>query len=290
MQLLVQAHPLALFLLRQSFLHFVLFSCLSARLTLAQTPFNGQVFTNGLAIVDAPQLNSQLDAGGNLNIAIDVSGDGRLSPAASTPGSGLATGFSGLDLFLVSFQSQVNLTVSTGPGLLTQEPGSTVKHLNWPIPTCIPPGQYNLTLYEESIISDHPFFSITPIPLSINNPNPNGPCVSGTNPVQSYPQPFSPPPQNPFLPSVTITQSASATTATATATIIFISIETVTSSAPGSTIEYTTTIFSTGTALAAPSSSDDSAGFVPVNAALATASFSLMWAMGVSLSLILFWG
>src|ERR1700722_7591344 len=130
-----------------------------------------------------------------------VSGDGLLSPLASVPGSGLATGFDSLDVFLVSYQTQLNITVSTGPDLLTQEPGSTVKHLNFPIPSCVPPGQYNvscipfvfvrrissfqqLTFYEESHIDDVPFFSITPLPIIINNPNLSGSCAPGSNPLQ----------------------------------------------------------------------------------------------------------
>jgi hypothetical protein len=38
------------------------------------------------------------------------------------------------------------MTVSAGPALLTGESGSTVKHLNWPIPACIPEGNYNVSI------------------------------------------------------------------------------------------------------------------------------------------------
>lgn len=75
---------------------------------------------------------------------LKISGDGKLQSSAAIPGSNLPTRFDGLEIFLVSSQTNVNITVSTGPGLLTQESGSTVKHLNWPIPTCISPGQYNV--------------------------------------------------------------------------------------------------------------------------------------------------
>lgn len=56
----------------------------------------------------------------------------------------MATRYNSLELYLVSAQMNINLTVSNGPGLLTQEPGSTVKHLNWPIPPCVPAGDYNV--------------------------------------------------------------------------------------------------------------------------------------------------
>lgn len=75
-----------------------------------------------------------------------VSGDGELSPIASIPGSGLATRFDSLNVFLVSLSTQLNFTVATSPGLLTQELGSTVKHVNFDIPLCTPAGQYNVRI------------------------------------------------------------------------------------------------------------------------------------------------
>lgn len=72
-----------------------------------------------------------------------LSGDGKIPQSAFIPGSGQATSYNSLELYLVSATENLNLTVSNGTGLLTQEPGSTVKHLNWPIPTCVPSGSYN---------------------------------------------------------------------------------------------------------------------------------------------------
>ena len=192
-----------------------------------------------------------------------VSGDGLLSPLASVPGSGLATGFDSLDVFLVSYQTQLNITVSTGPDLLTQEPGSTVKHLNFPIPSCVPPGQYNvscipfgfvrrissfqqLTFYEESHIDDVPFFSITPLPIIINNPNLSGSCAPGSNPLQPFPQSSSPPSQNPVSPTVTITQSSIPTTVSfpSFTTTVSVSIPTTTTIVSISSSVSTTTVVS----------------------------------------------
>ncbi|KAA1468183.1 hypothetical protein DENSPDRAFT_377656 [Dentipellis sp. KUC8613] len=154
---MVLAHPASVFTL--CVLLFIAFPIASA-----QYLVNGQVFTCGLAIVDAPAPNSTYHAGSNIPIAIDVSprgrprepktesyaaasqvsGDGKLPPQAAIPGSNLATGFDSLELYLVSTQTGVNFTVSSGPGYLTQESGSTVKHLNFPLPNCVAAGQYNV--------------------------------------------------------------------------------------------------------------------------------------------------
>jgi len=105
-----------------------------------------------------------------------------------------------LNVFLTSTEQKINFTVATGPGLLTQEPGSTVKHLNWPIPACISPGQYELTLCESSRINGTSHFSITALPLEIENDKPIGqPCTYGLNDYQQDDRPSSPPPTNPSV-------------------------------------------------------------------------------------------
>ncbi|EKM55434.1 uncharacterized protein PHACADRAFT_173548 [Phanerochaete carnosa HHB-10118-sp] len=165
----------------------------------AQVAVNGQIFTNGLAIVDAPQPGTTLHAGATQSVAIDISGDGHL-PADSGPGSSSATHFDSLEIYLTSYATSLNLTVSSGPVLLTQEPGSTVKHVNWLIDSCIPSGNYNLTFYEGSHINSEAFFIITPLPIEIQNTNSNpGQCSNGTNPIQSYPQAQVAPSHSPWL-------------------------------------------------------------------------------------------
>ncbi|KII93197.1 hypothetical protein PLICRDRAFT_87611 [Plicaturopsis crispa FD-325 SS-3] len=166
----------------------------------AQVLVNGQTFTNGLAIVDAPNPSSSFSAGSNMPIAIDISGDGKLPQNAAVPGSGLATRYDSLEIYLVSSQTQLNMTVSSGTGLLMQEPGSTVKHLNFAIPTCVPAGKYNLTFYEASHINNNAFFTISPVPVQINNANPSGACGDNVNAIQDQPQDSSPAAQSPFLP------------------------------------------------------------------------------------------
>ncbi|KAF7339821.1 hypothetical protein MVEN_01898600 [Mycena venus] len=194
---------------------------------------NGQTFTNGLSIIDSPSPNNPGHAGSSINIAIDVSGDGKLPSAASLPGSGYSTGFVSLEIYLVSSETNINMTVSAGPALLTGEPGSTVKHLNWPIPTCIPAGNYNLTFYESSLFNSEGIFTITPIPIPISNPStpgapappgapsppgqqptpsgqptPPGACTDNLNLLQAQPQSSSPLPQSPFAPGSPISASA----------------------------------------------------------------------------------
>ncbi|GJE86017.1 hypothetical protein PsYK624_020970 [Phanerochaete sordida] len=167
----------------------------------AQVLQNGQVFTNGLAIFDAPAPDSTLHAGSSMSIAIDVSGNGQLSrPSFST------AGFDSLNIYLVSTEANLNLTITNGTQFLLQEQGSTVKHLNWPIPTCIQPGPYNITLYESSHLAGSQFFSITPVPVSIENNAPSGAC-SSTNQLFAEPQASAPLPANPFLNANALSQS-----------------------------------------------------------------------------------
>ncbi|KAI0793392.1 hypothetical protein C8Q75DRAFT_750040 [Abortiporus biennis] len=178
----------------------------------AQTVYNGQIFTNALAIVDSPAMYSTMHTGSPLTLAIDVSGDGQLSQAASTPNSGLPTSFQLLEVYLTSASLQLNLTVSSGPGLLTQEPGSTVKHINWQIPDCVQTSSYNITIYETSLIQGVEYFSITPIPIQIQNAaGSTGACTTGVNPSQPLPQPDNHPSVNPL----TILQAGQTRTAVA---------------------------------------------------------------------------
>ncbi|KAI8998693.1 hypothetical protein BD414DRAFT_475797 [Trametes punicea] len=186
----------------------------------AQILVNGQVFTNGLAIVDAPAPESPMHAGSVTQVAIDISGDGKLDQSASIPGSDKPTRFDSLEIYLVSYQTKLNLTVSSGPGLLAQEQGSTVKHLSYNVSTCIPPGSYNLTFYEASHINNQPFFSITPLPVVVMNDHPTATCTNGTNPLQDFPQLSTPPPQSPWLNGSSIATQAfpTATGSTSAAT------------------------------------------------------------------------
>ncbi|RDX56844.1 hypothetical protein OH76DRAFT_1468275 [Lentinus brumalis] len=190
----------------------------------AQTLVNGQIFTNGLAIVDAPAPNSPMHAGSVTQVAIDISGDGHLDQSASIPGSDKSTRFDSLEIYLVSYQTRLNLTVSSGPDLLTREQGSTVKHLDYNVSTCIPAGSYNLTFYEASHINDQAFFSITAYPVTVMNDHPTDACTNGTNTLQDFPQLSSAPPQSPWLDGTSIaTQPLPTATGNGAATLTSVS-------------------------------------------------------------------
>jgi hypothetical protein len=264
----------------------------------------GQGFTDGLAIIDAPSPGSPGHAGSTLPIAVDVSGDGQLQfPDDSNPNSTASTHFSLLEIYLVSSETSLNLTVSNGTGFLTQQSGSTVKQLNWPVPTCVMAGNYNLTFYETALIQGQPHFTITPVSIPIDNANPSEtPCSQTTgvtvNPLQAQPQPQSPLSQ-PLFPGgtlsststgpafVTITlsgplsQFTDPTTVTITpsatpTTIVMVSLttQTVTTNGPsGSTTETVTkTAWVSTTAV-----TENSNGFLPVNAASTIPQIKIGW-------------
>ncbi|KAJ3905486.1 hypothetical protein F5879DRAFT_950559 [Lentinula edodes] len=254
----------------------------------------GQGFTNGLSIIDAPSSGSPGHAGSVLPIAIDISGDGQLSSDASNPNSTASTHFSLLEIYLVSSETGLNITVSNGPGLLAQESGSTVKHVNWPVPTCVTAGNYNLTLYETASINGQPHFTITPISIPIENANPSSSSCSQTtsvtiNPLQTQPQPQNSLTQSPFpggisssgsgfvtititgpLPypmptTVTVTPSATPTTVV----VVSMTTETVTTTGPSGFITKTLTETAWSSDVAVTAAANDS-GFLPVNAGTCT--------------------
>ncbi|KAF7306740.1 hypothetical protein MIND_00465700 [Mycena indigotica] len=247
----------------------------SFTLSLASAFINGQTFTNGLAIVDAPSPNSPAHAGATLPIAVDVSGNGKLPAAARLPGSGLPTGFQSLTIFLVSAQTNANITVVDNSTFLTGESGSTVKHLNFVVPSCLKQGNYNLTFHEASVFNSGFVYAITPILVQVENPNPSGSCVD-SNPLLPQPQPSIPLLESPFispdlftltltmsngilnLPTVTVTSQATPTT------VVVISETTVTRTDQGTPTTYTAT--STLTTVVSVNK-DNRSGFVPINAA-----------------------
>jgi len=177
---------------------------------------NGQTFTNGLAIIDAPSPQNPGHVGSPISIAVDVSGDGKLPLSASSNSSDSSTRYELLEIYLVSAETKLNITVSAGPGLLANESGSTVKHVNWQIPTCVPAGNYNLTFYETSLFNNQGVFTITPIPIPISNASPSGQCT-GLNTLQVQPQSSNPLAQSPFAPNSTLPATAPSATASSSA-------------------------------------------------------------------------
>ncbi|KXN89890.1 hypothetical protein AN958_04894 [Leucoagaricus sp. SymC.cos] len=154
----------------------------------AQTLINGQSYTNGLAIINAPYPGSQQHAGSTMPISIEVSVCFVINLKVSSVQL-LASSYELLEIYLVSSQTKLNLTISSGTGLLTRETGT-------------------LTFYESSYINSVPHFTITPIPISIlNNATPVSSCTGEINQLQAQPQPDSDFGQSPFNPDLQVTVS-----------------------------------------------------------------------------------
>ncbi|KAL4863253.1 hypothetical protein BDV12DRAFT_206681 [Aspergillus spectabilis] len=162
------------------------------------TLINGQIYTPGLAIINAPQPYTPL-GGDNLHISIDVSGNGRLS---LTPEDDAPTQFHDLRIFLTSNEKERNLTISNGtvPGsnsnsdsdseegyigpILTLEPSSTVKHVNWIWPDCFVGegdgnesnndrdsggGDWNISFHQAFRWEGEEYYTVFSLPISVSN-------------------------------------------------------------------------------------------------------------------------
>jgi hypothetical protein len=79
-----------------------------------------------------------------LQVALDISADGKLSVPPYS--KGFETGFYNITIFLSSYTTGKNLTITNGTAsannaslgdILLQESGSTVKHVNWIWPDCL---------------------------------------------------------------------------------------------------------------------------------------------------------
>ena len=165
------------------------------------TIVNGQVYTLGLAIVDAPQPNTPLGGGksntilyqlslteiDNLQVAIDVSGNGQLPWSASSQ-SDSSTLFHNITLFLTSESLSHNFTISNGTTpssntsyvgpILDLEPSSTVKHVNWIWPECLvgdgsdsnsARGAYNVSMHQAFRWNGTDYYTVFDLPISVTN-------------------------------------------------------------------------------------------------------------------------
>ncbi|KAL2797012.1 hypothetical protein BJX66DRAFT_117542 [Aspergillus keveii] len=169
------------------------------------TLVNGQIYTPGLAIVNAPQPYTPL-GGDTLHISLDVSGNGKLT---LTPDDDEPTRFHEITIFLTSSEMERNFTVSngttppqvsidldsnsdsdsssnsngsvtayTGP-ILSLEPDSTVKHVNWVWPDCFvgdgnsddqgARGNYNISLHQSFRWNSTDYYTVFDLPISVSN-------------------------------------------------------------------------------------------------------------------------
>ncbi|KAK6497009.1 hypothetical protein TWF481_001988 [Arthrobotrys musiformis] len=167
------------------------------------TILGGQIYTPGLAIVDAPQPFTPL-GGATLHVAIDVSGNGRLPPytyQAFPNGTVPAffdpnpsdddtelrplteTYYHNITIFLSSYGNGHNFTVSNNTlppsrfnnsyvaPVLSLERGSTVKHINWIWPDCLRRGlgEYNISIHQSFTYNASDYYTIFNLPITLTN-------------------------------------------------------------------------------------------------------------------------
>ncbi|KAI1019032.1 hypothetical protein LB505_002807 [Fusarium chuoi] len=146
---------------------------------------NGQIFTPGFVVLDAPQPNTPL-GGDTLHVAIDVTANGKL-PLPPHDEDDDNQIFS-IEMFLYSYMTGRNLTISNGTAtannaslgeIMAQEPGSTVKHINWVWPDCLvgdgkPEGDsdrgvYNISIRQNFRLNGDDHYTIFDVPINVTN-------------------------------------------------------------------------------------------------------------------------
>ncbi|EPE26225.1 hypothetical protein GLAREA_02137 [Glarea lozoyensis ATCC 20868] len=170
----------------------------------AQAVVNGQIWTPGIVLVDAPQPNTPL-GGDKLHVALDVTSNGQLQlpPYPSNPTSAIHN----ITIFLSSYVTGKNFTVSNGTAgagnaslgeIMAQEPSSTVKHINWMWPDCLvgdgnpdgsnsSRGAYNISIRQNFRMNGSELYTIFDLPIAVTNSIPadvaRPSCDSLNNPM-----------------------------------------------------------------------------------------------------------
>ncbi|TDZ30139.1 hypothetical protein C8035_v003221 [Colletotrichum spinosum] len=164
---------------------------------------NGQIYTPGLVILDAPQPGTPL-GGDNLHVALDVSTNGKMPLPPYAEDS--PTKIFNVTMFLSSRVTGRNFTITNGTAsannaslgeIMFQERGSTVKHVNWVWPDCLvgngrPSGRsdrgaYNISIRQNYRLNGEDHYTIFDVPISVTNsiPKKDGRplCSSLNNPL-----------------------------------------------------------------------------------------------------------
>ncbi|KAF7539483.1 hypothetical protein G7Z17_g12404 [Cylindrodendrum hubeiense] len=143
------------------------------------TTSNGQIFTPGFVVLNAPQPNTPL--GG------DVTANGKLElpPHDDDDPSQIFN----ITMFLYSYTTGRNFTISNGTAtannaslgeIMAQESGSTVKHINWVWPDCLvgdgapddddsDRGTYNISIRQNFRLNGEDHYTIFDVPISVTN-------------------------------------------------------------------------------------------------------------------------
>jgi len=151
----------------------------------AQEIVNGQIYTPGIAIIDAPQPNTP-EGGDFLQVALDISSDGQLSLPPYTENA--PSKINNITIFLASYVTGKNFTITNGTAsannaslgdILFQEPGSTVKHVNWIWPDCLvgnggvgagsARGPYNISIHQNFRLNGTDLYTIFDLPIEVTN-------------------------------------------------------------------------------------------------------------------------
>lgn len=138
-------------------------------------------------VTDLQQPQPFTPMGGDfLHIAIDVSGDGKL-PVPPKDISDPLTQVFNFTMFLTSntlFKNFTisNITTTTPPlaNIMNQEPGQTVKHINFEWPDCLvgdgkedigttARGEYNISIHQNFRLNGNDFYSVFNLPISVTN-------------------------------------------------------------------------------------------------------------------------
>lgn len=147
------------------------------------TVSNGQIFTPGFAIVDAPQPGTPL-GGSQIEVALDVSADGvlPLNTAVDSPSR-----INNITIFMYSYDTGRNFTISNGTitnatygPVMQQEAGSTVKHVKWTWPSCLigngqpttadsARGIYNISIRQNFRMNNTSYYTVFDLPISVTN-------------------------------------------------------------------------------------------------------------------------
>jgi hypothetical protein len=138
-----------------------------------------------------------------LHVALDISADGKLPFPPPKDAGNLQSFIHNITLFLTSTETGKNFTISnattTTPPLadiLTQEPGSTVKHVNFEWPDCLvgdgrntkgtARGTYNISIHQSFRLNGSEYYTVMNLPISVTNKIEQFP---GATQLQTNPRP-----------------------------------------------------------------------------------------------------
>jgi hypothetical protein len=123
-----------------------------------------------------------------LHVAIDVTANGKLPLPSNDDDDNEDNQIFSIEMFLYSYVTGRNFTISNGTAsannaslgeIMAQEPGSTVKHVNWVWPDCLvgdgaPEGDsdrgvYNISIRQNFRYNGDDYYTIFDVPISVNN-------------------------------------------------------------------------------------------------------------------------